>query len=168
MNALTGWLGQSVASCLIVFLVAPYGAAATRDLPSAPEPSPQVSVPANTRFSGGSSRASVEDVSYAENSKPRLEIAQQTPESDQTKPSRPVQQTPASKDQTSTHPVGTAAAPAIEAKGVAASRPAGAAIAPAKQRRVRTLAIRIGLLVGAAVAVGTITALSMGSSSRPN
>jgi hypothetical protein len=64
--------------------------------------------------------------------------------------------------------VGTAAAPAATNAGVAASRPAGAVIAPAKQRRVRAILIRVGILVGAGVAVGTVVALSHGSSSQPH
>jgi hypothetical protein len=65
-------------------------------------------------------------------------------------------------------PVGTAAAPYGNTTGVAASRPAGAVIAPAKQRRVRTILIRIGVVVGAGVAIGTVAALSHGSSSEPH
>ncbi len=64
-------------------------------------------------------------------------------------------------------PVGTAAAPYEKITGVTASRPAGAVIAPAKQRRVRSILIRVGVVVGAAVAVGTVVALSHGSPSRP-
>jgi cytoskeletal protein RodZ len=64
-------------------------------------------------------------------------------------------------------PVGTAAAPYEKTTGVAASRPAGAVIAPARQRRARTILIRFAVVVGAAVAVGTVVALSHGSPSRP-
>jgi hypothetical protein len=64
-------------------------------------------------------------------------------------------------------PVGTAAAESIQITGVAASRPAGAAVAPAKQRRVRSILIKVGALVGAGVAVGTTMALSQGSPSKP-
>jgi hypothetical protein len=64
-------------------------------------------------------------------------------------------------------PVGTAAAPYEKTTGVAASRPAGAVIAPAKQRRVRTFLIRMGIVIGAGVAVGTVAALSHASPSRP-
>jgi len=64
-------------------------------------------------------------------------------------------------------PVGTAAAEALPITGVAASRPAGAALAPARQRRVRTVLIRVGSLVGAGVAIGTTMALTQGSPSRP-
>ncbi|MGB2605212.1 MAG: hypothetical protein WBC78_16560 [Candidatus Sulfotelmatobacter sp.] len=64
-------------------------------------------------------------------------------------------------------PVGTAAAEAPSTSGVAASEPAGVAIAPAKQRRTRTIIIRTGAIIGAAVAVGVVVALSAGTSSRP-
>ena len=64
-------------------------------------------------------------------------------------------------------PVGTAAAEAPHTSGVAASQPAGVAIAPAKQHRVRTIVIRVGAIVGAGVAVGTVIALTEGTSSKP-
>lgn len=74
----------------------------------------------------------------------------------------------ATAQQNGTEPVGTAAAPYEKPLGVAASRPGGAVMAPAKQRRTRTILIRVGLIVGAAVAVGTVVALSKTSPSRPN
>jgi hypothetical protein len=64
-------------------------------------------------------------------------------------------------------PVGTAAAPYEKTMGVAASRPAGAAIAPAKQKRVRTIVISVGVIVAAGVAVGSVAGLSHASSSHP-
>lgn len=64
-------------------------------------------------------------------------------------------------------PEGTAAGPVTRPTGVAGSRPAGAAIAPSKQKRVRRILIRMGIIIGAAAAVGTVVALSEGSSSRP-
>ena len=72
------------------------------------------------------------------------------------------------QQETTPKPVGSAAAPFEKTTGVAASRPAGAVIAPAKQRRAGSILIRIGIVVGAAVAIGTVVALSHGSSSRPN
>jgi hypothetical protein len=80
-----------------------------------------------------------------------------------------VSQSPSDQQQnTAPKPVGTAAAPYEKTTGVAASRPAGAVIAPAKQRRARTILIRVGVIVGAAVAVGTVVGLSKASPSRPN
>jgi hypothetical protein len=64
-------------------------------------------------------------------------------------------------------PVGTAVAEAPRASGIAASQPAGVAIAPAKQRRVRTIVLRMGALVGAGVAVGSVVALTAATSSKP-
>ena len=75
---------------------------------------------------------------------------------------------PAQSQQQAPHePLGTAAAESIPTAGVGASRPAGAAVAPAKQRRVRSILIKVGALVGIGVAVGTTVALSQGSPSRP-
>ena len=64
-------------------------------------------------------------------------------------------------------PVGTAAAPYEKPAGIAASRPAGAVIAPGKQRREHAIIIRVAIVVGAAVALGTVVALSRSSSGRP-
>jgi hypothetical protein len=64
-------------------------------------------------------------------------------------------------------PVGAAAAPPESTMGVAASRPAGAVVAPGKQRRARSILIRVGLIVGAGVALGTVMALSHATPSRP-
>jgi hypothetical protein len=74
----------------------------------------------------------------------------------------------AQEQDTAPKPVGSAAAPYEKTTGVAASRPAGAVIAPAKQRRARSILIRVGIVVGAAVAIGTVVALSRASPSRPN
>ncbi|MGD0181296.1 MAG: hypothetical protein ABSC15_15900 [Terriglobales bacterium] len=87
----------------------------------------------------------------------RLQALAQTPQSDgQQSSSKGTQE-----------PVGTAAAESIETTGVAASNPAGAAIAPAKQRRTRSILIKVGALVGAGVAIGTVAALASASPSRP-
>jgi hypothetical protein len=64
-------------------------------------------------------------------------------------------------------PVGTAAAEAPTVNGVTAAEPAGVAIAPAKQRRVRTIVLKVGAMVGAGVAVGTVIALTAATSSKP-
>jgi cytoskeletal protein RodZ len=64
-------------------------------------------------------------------------------------------------------PVGTAAAEAPKVNGITAAQPAGVAIAPAKQHRVRTIVLRVGAIVGAGVAVGTVVALTEGTSSKP-
>jgi hypothetical protein len=51
--------------------------------------------------------------------------------------------------------------------GGAASRPAGEAIAPAKQNQKRSLLLKIGLIAAVGVAGGTVYALSKGTSGKP-
>jgi hypothetical protein len=70
-------------------------------------------------------------------------------------------------DQQPQEPRGTAAAQAAKTHGGAASKPAGAAIAPAKQRRTRSLLIKLGIIAGAGAALGTVYGLSKASPSRP-
>ncbi len=64
-------------------------------------------------------------------------------------------------------PAGAAAAQHGVTAGGAASRPAGNAIAPAKQRQVRSLLIKLGAIAGAGIAIGTVVALSKGTGSKP-
>ncbi len=64
-------------------------------------------------------------------------------------------------------PLGTAAAEIGNASGTAASKPAGIAIAPAKQHQSRALLLKLGAVLGAGVAIGTVMALSSASPSRP-
>lgn len=84
-----------------------------------------------------------------------------TPEAPQ--PQNSVQQPPQKQNQ----PQGTAAAQKGQTAGGAASQPAGTAIAPAKQKQNRSLLIKIGLIGAAAVAGGTVYALSRKTPSLP-
>jgi hypothetical protein len=51
--------------------------------------------------------------------------------------------------------------------GVTAAQPAGIAIAPAKQRRVRVIVLKVGAILGAGAALGAVVALSRGTPSKP-
>jgi len=84
----------------------------------------------------------------------------QTAQPAQAQPSQP-----APTDQQA--PAGAAAAPAGATAGGAASRPAGNAIAPAKQRQVRSLLIKLGAVAAAGAAVGVVYALSRSSPAVP-
>ncbi|HKU24965.1 MAG TPA: hypothetical protein VJQ54_05800, partial [Candidatus Sulfotelmatobacter sp.] len=64
-------------------------------------------------------------------------------------------------------PAGTAAAEAPKVSGITAAEPSGIAIAPAKQHRVRTIVIKVGALVGAGAALGTVIALTAATPSKP-
>ncbi len=65
-------------------------------------------------------------------------------------------------------PLGTAAAGQVPTNGGAASRPAGAAIAPAKQHQKRALLLKLGAVAAAGIAIGTVAGLSKGTSSTPS
>lgn len=148
MKTLTGWFYRKVAMALAILLAAPLGVAAVT-----PQQAPtQQTVPA------------------APPANPAPEVAS-LPDSPKPVPDQnvPPQATQASTQQQTTNPqtMGTAAAPAEPANGVAASKPAGAAIAPAKQKRTRSFAIKLSLLIGGAIAIGTVVALSSASPGRP-
>jgi len=76
-------------------------------------------------------------------------------------PSTPQQQQPAQA------PAGAAAAQGVKTAGGAASRPAGTAIAPAKQHQSRSLFIKIGAVAAGAAALGVVYGLSRSSPSVP-
>lgn len=71
------------------------------------------------------------------------------------------------QSQPQTEPQGAATAEKVPTAGGAAAKPAGAAIAPAKQRQARSLLLKMGAVVAGAVAAGTIYALSKGTPSTP-
>ena len=89
---------------------------------------------------------------------------EQSPESSS---SAPQQASSAPQQPDQNKPLGTAAAPPESTMGVTASRPAGAVIAPAKQRRQRAIFVRVALVVGAGVALGTVMALTHATPSQP-
>jgi cytoskeletal protein RodZ len=118
-----------------------------------PVQSPQASQSATTEISS----------SQPPDELPSAPVPQAAPQQGQSQPSQPAQQ-PSAPPQA---PVGTAAAPYEKPTGVPGSRPAGAAIAPAKQRRVRAIVISLGLVLAGAGAIGAIAGLSKASHSQP-
>jgi hypothetical protein len=157
VKALAPWLRRTVGICLIACLELPVGGVVTAHAQQSPQAS---SAPA--------------DQSEPQTSKPvpdapapagaQTSAGQTNPSGAATLPQN-AQEPP--KPQNGA-PVGTAVAPYEKGVGVAASRPAGAVIAPAKQKRTRSFVIKVGLLVGAAAAIGTVVALSNASPSRPH
>ena len=81
-------------------------------------------------------------------------------------PDKPTPQT-APVQQQQREPLGAATAGSVRTTGGGASRPAGNAIAPAKQHQVRSFLIKFGAIAAAGVAVGTVYALSKGTPSVP-
>jgi hypothetical protein len=143
------WLQRRIASCMVMFVSV---ALTAQVKPSVASPGPEA-----TMSSARETQAEPPDNPVPVRS--QASDARQPPGN----PESSVRE-----QQNGTEPVGTAAAPYEKPLGVAASRPAGAVMAPAKQRRTRTILIRVGLVAGAAVAIGTVVALSKTSPSRPN
>jgi len=162
MKVTTSRIWRTVAIFLALTLAVPFGEAGT----------PQQQ--ASTTQQGGQSQA--QPAEPTPNPAPKSQV-EEIPDDPSPAPSAtaaerqqalaqqesPVQQQPAPRE-----PVGTAAAPYERPVGVPASRPAGAAIAPSKQKRRSSIGIKLGLLVATGVAVGTVVGLSSASSSRPH
>lgn len=149
-------LRNQIAVGLILLLGMPLAQAAPRQQQTSGQQQDQ------TRSAPGNSRNLPEapGAQQQANTQQQQQSGAQQPASTQTTP-EPQPGNPA-------EPVGTAAAPYESPVGAAVSRPAGAVIAPAKQKRRHTFLIRMGLVVGAAVAIGTVVALSKASPNRPN
>jgi hypothetical protein len=171
MRIVSGWLRKQVAGSLVMMLAAPFAESAVAlPLKITGDKQPQSASSVRVQSEGSSSpvanstpEASRPDEAYSDNpDRARSQVTDQGIQSGATQP------TPQQGQDGAPKPVGTAAAPYEKTTGVAASRPAGAVIAPAKQRRARAFLIRVSLVVGAAVAIGTVVALTHGSPSRPN
>lgn len=124
---------------------------------------PQESQPPQTQPADSQPTSSQPSIAQSQQPDSQSAASQQT--QTQTSDSQPAaQQQTQPADQ---NPAGAATAQRGKTAGGAASRPAGAALAPAKQRNPRSLLIKLGLLAGAGVALGTAFALSQASPSRP-
>lgn len=82
-------------------------------------------------------------------------------------PDAPQPKTQPQANQVQNEPQGAATAEKVNAAGGAAAKPAGVAIAPAKQHQARSLLIKVGAVIAAGAAAGTVYALSRGTSSIP-
>jgi len=87
--------------------------------------------------------------------------------SDLTQTPQPATPPPETKAEPFQEPLGTATAEGVETVGGGASRPAGVAIAPAKQNQRRSLLLKLGAIAAVGIAGGTIYALSKGTSAKP-
>jgi hypothetical protein len=163
MRSLHHWPFRPIAICLVLWLMLPASEIGTA---AAQQPVAEHRAANAPSQEGPPAEAGTESV-IAKNALP------DTPE-----PASPQAEPPGARNSSSessssqqqqepSQPVGTAVAPYERTMGIAASRPAGAAIAPAKQRRVRTILISVGVIVAAGVAVGSVAGLSHASSSHP-
>ena len=136
------------ASCILAALVGVDQSVAQQK--TQPVPSAATSSPASSASASSSSQLpDTPSSSQNANQLPQATASQNTAKNQQQQPS------------------GTAAAQTGTLSGTAVSRPAGIAIAPAKQKRSRSLVIKLGLIAGAGIALGTVAALSAASGSKP-
>ncbi|HWE85121.1 MAG TPA: hypothetical protein VG267_09265 [Terracidiphilus sp.] len=149
-----------VAVCLAVLLALPLPLAAAPQQAPAPRPASLPDAPAPQAQPAATAAASSQSETAL--SRPPVLPGESSSQAQQAPGTQDLDQ----QDQAQ-HPVGTAAAPTNQPAGVAGARPAGAAIAPGKQRRVHALYIRIAIIVAAAGATGAVIGLSKASPSRP-
>jgi hypothetical protein len=160
-------LERQITFCLVTCLVAPFCAAETN--PGFHTAQTSGSTRASEKLSNGRETAGLGGIDRGVMSAayPDTAAIGRSQSEDQSQQNPSPQTTPPLQNTTTPAPAGTAAAPYEKQEGVSASNPAGSAIAPGKQRRIRSYAIRVGLLIGAAVAIGVVAGASLGSSSRP-
>ncbi len=149
------WLRRQIVHCLVMVLALPFGEAAMA-LPGQPA---EAASPAQTQPQTSDSGTKP----GTDTTQPGSVPAQATDDNQQ---NGGPQTTPKQQQSGTQAPVGTAAAPYEKGIGVAASRPAGAVIAPAKQRRTRSILIKVGVILAAGVAIGTVVGLSAASPSK--
>jgi hypothetical protein len=169
---------RQIASILVLLLIAPFALAASPQGQETSFPGAEKGSSAQRRQAGASVTASEAQNAGTLQAEAALPDAPTPAQSQSTSPveqrdnaqstqGQNAQPGQSQQPNTTPAPIGTAAAPSASAEGIAASRPAGAVIAPSKQRRVRTILISVGVVVGAGVALGTVAALSHGSPSQP-
>jgi cytoskeletal protein RodZ len=123
----------------------------------------QSAAPQNQQSTGTQSEAAPQNAAPV--TSPLPEAPQAQPQQNSTGQTNP---TSGQKSATTPQePEGTAAARSARTIGGPASKPAGSAIAPAKQRQIRSLLIKIGAIAGAGAALGTVYALTRGTPSKP-
>lgn len=158
---------KQIAGLLVIALLSPAGVA-TPVWAQQSDPAAQAASTAHGAVADSKTQPAA-NAEIAAESYPDAPTPAQTQDSQQSVPasSSSSQATSGTQPSAPQKPVGTAAAPYEKTTGVAASRPAGAVIAPAKQRRMRAIFISVGVIVAAGVATGAVVGLSHSSPSRP-
>jgi hypothetical protein len=160
---------RQVSWCLMVSTLLFLGDAGTVQAQQAQTPTPeQNGAQAQSKGPSGDGANATSGTNEAAAAYPDAPVAQnaQNPPVSQNGQSSSTQ-APVDDQNKDARPLGTAAAPYSRPSGVTGSRPAGAVIAPGKQHRAHVILISVALVAGAAIAVGTVAALSHGSPSRP-
>jgi hypothetical protein len=156
------WMVTQVARSLVILLLA---LSADAGVAQEQQASPSVPEQSNSSAQGGQQpgQTGIPDATAGHSSM----VYPDAPESQSSGETGNLQSGAGQEPSGDVKPLGTAAAPYSKPSGVTGSRPAGVVIAPGRQRRVRAILISVGVVVGAAIAIGTVAALSHGSPSHP-
>jgi len=150
MRGSRGLSARLIAACLVIFLAAPWAETANAQQQEA---QPQEAMAARQPQTGTQTATLAQPQDTASESPGgQAGASQSAPD----------------PTQSGAKPVGTAAAPLEKTTGISGSRPAGAVIAPAKQRRARAIFIRVAVVVAAAAAIGAVVGLSKSNNGRPD
>lgn len=168
---LVGWLTERmVGGCLVLILAAPTAKAAAMPWQDTASARQEQGEPSSGAQEAGTDSGNGKPIVDSAQPGAALPDAPEVAQSSSTSSNGTSTSSQSSQDQQqngAAQPVGTAAAPAVKSTGVAGSRVSGAAIAPAKQRRVHIFLIRVAVVVAACVAVGTVVALTNATPSQP-
>ena len=123
------------------------------------QPSAQSNNAADAQTNSGVATSDLPEAPQAQNANDTTPTIQQRPSTDSAQ-----QNTSPTSNQ---EPLGAASAEKGKTRGGVASKPAGVAIAPAKQHRVRSIVIKTGAILAGAAAIGAVYALHNASPSRP-
>jgi hypothetical protein len=166
MRTSASWQQRKIAGCLVILLVVPFAEAASTHEQAIASGQQTATAPATHSQSSNNATGTADPATSQPLATPSSSGAASSNDANQEQlaalPPAPQQQ-----QNGTSNPVGTAAAPYEKPTGITASRPAGAVVAPAKQKRSRSFLIRVGLIVGACVAVGAVVGMSAASPSRP-
>jgi len=171
MRISASWLRREIAFGLVIMLsmpIAEAGAESPQESAGGQQAQSVPTVPSDSQSSGSRTAKVAPEASVSDATLPESPSPTQSESAAQGGQPAISQSSSEQQGEAQPKPVGSAAAPFEKTTGVAASRPAGAVIAPAKQHQARSILIRVSIVIGAAVAIGTVVALSRGSSSRPN
>lgn len=166
MKSSNRWPGRAIALSLMLLLAFPASEAGSAMAQQTSQNEPRVA-PSSPGAASATENPQLAKTAASESALPEAPTPSNSQAADTSPQAAAPQADSAQSQQNPRTPVGTAAAPYEPTMGIAASRPSGAAIAPAKQRRVRTILISLGVVAGAGIAVGSVMALSHGSPSRP-
>jgi hypothetical protein len=175
MNSLKPWISETTISHRLLALTL---ASCLGGIPQAFAQAAQTSTPSQgTQATQTAPRQNPNSTLVPDPSKGPLQPAQSQPQDLPNAPSsnHPAPQTTMTAPQDQTQqptqkvepPLGAAAAETGRPAGGLASKPAGNAIAPAKQRQVRSMLIKVGAIAAGAAALGIVYGLSRSTSSTP-